>query len=196
MVAQGLAAVFVDYENVKSCRGRTLLPDEIVAAIKGDLARFGVPSFVNVYLAIGLPNSQAPISNGLMYRVFKAGGTAVQCPSFRNGTDAPKNLADPMAIIDVIESIFTHPETRHYVLATGDKHFIPAVRRLRRYGKAVRLYYGDEDSLSTHLRDEVLLGRSEESQTDGTSAFPGVVSLNDVMERRVLPVSIVNREAP
>ena len=149
-----------------------------------------------MYLAIGLPECQAPVSNGLMYSVFKAVATAVFCPSFRNGTDAPKNLADPMAIVDVMESIFTHPETNYYVLATGDKHFIPVVRRLREHGKAVRLYYGDGDSLSAHLRDEVLLGQSGESPIDGISAFPGVVSLSDVVERRVLPVSIVNREAP
>jgi hypothetical protein len=65
------AAVFIDYENVKSCNGRMLLPDEIIAAVRGDLAGFGAPSFVNVYLAVGLPESQAPVSNGLMYRVFK-----------------------------------------------------------------------------------------------------------------------------
>ena len=105
-------------------------------------------------------------------------------------------MADPMAIIDIMENIFTHPETDRYVLATGDKHFIPAVRRLRKYGKAVRLYYGVGVSLSAHLRDEVLLGQSEQSPIDGTSAFPGVVSLSDVVERSVLPVSIVNREAP
>jgi hypothetical protein len=95
------AAVFVDYENVKNSSGRMLLPDEIIAAIRGGLARFGAPSFVNVYLAVGLPESHAAVSDGLMYRVFKAGGNAVLCPSFRNGADAPKNLADPTAIIDM-----------------------------------------------------------------------------------------------
>ena len=52
-------------------------------------------------IAVGLPESPAPVSNGLMYRVFKAGGTAVLCPSFRSGANAPKNLADPTAIIDI-----------------------------------------------------------------------------------------------
>ena len=187
------AAVFVDYENVKSCCGRMLFPDEIIAAIQGDLARIASPSFVNVYLAVGLPESPAPVSNGLMYRVFKAGGTAVLCPSFRNGTDAPKNLADPTAIIDIGESLFTHPEISRYVLATGDKDFIPAVRKLRMYGKEVRLYYGD--SLSNHLREEVLLGHAgEEPPTDRSGTFPGVVGLGEAMVPSVCPVSLVSKE--
>lgn len=186
-------AVFIDYDNIKFSNGRTFLPDELIAAIRGDLARFGAPSFVNVYLAVGLPESTAPVSNGLMYRVFKAGGTAVLCPSFRNGTDAPKNLADPTAIIDIGESIFAHPEIGRYALATGDKDFIPAVRKLREYGKEVRLYHGD--SISVHLRDEVLLGLADETPQTGNDAFPGVVSLGEVIERDMCPVSLVSKEA-
>ncbi len=187
-------AVFIDYENVKSCGGRVLLPDEIIAVVRSGLARFGTASFVNVYLAAGLPESPDHVSNGLMYRVFKAGGTAVLCPSFRNGTNSPKNLADPTAIIDIGESIFARPEMGRYALATGDKDFIPAVRKLRKYGKEVRLYHGD--SLSAHLRDEVLLGlASEESPGAGTGAFLGVVSLGDVIERDMCTVSLVSKEA-
>jgi NYN domain len=187
------AAVFIDYENVKSCNGRMLLPDEIIAAVRGDLAGFGAPSFVNVYLAVGLPESHAAVSNGLMYRVFKAGGTAVLCPSFRNGTDAPKNLADPTAIMDIGESLFAHPEIGWYALATGDKDFIPAVRKLHEYGKEVRLYYGD--SLSAHLRDEVLLGLASEGPAEGRSAFSGVVSLSGALERNTCSISAVSGEA-
>ena len=188
------AAVFLDYENIKNCNGRTLLPDAVISVIRNDLAKFGTPSFINVYLAAGLPESQAPVSNGLVYRVFKAGGTAVLCPSFRNGTNAPKNLADPTAIIDIGESLFAHPEMTRYVLATGDKDFIPAVRKLRKYDKEVRLYHGD--SLSAHLRDEVLLGlTSEESPSAGDGAFLGVVSLGEVIERGMCTVSLVSKEA-
>jgi NYN domain len=186
-------AVFIDYENVKNVNGSVLLPDEVIGAIRGDVARFGTASFVNVYLAIGLPESPAPVSNSLMYRVFKAGGTAVLCPSFRNGTNAPKNLADPTAIIDIGESLFAHPEVDRYVLATGDKDFIPAARKLRMYGKEVRLYHGD--SLSSHLRDEVLLGLASDSPIAGEPAFPGVVSLADLMNQNIYPVSFVAREA-
>ena len=186
------AAVFVDYENVKVCKGRVLFPDEVIDTIRRDLVRFGPPLFVNVYLAIGLPESQAPVSNGLMYRVFKAGGTVIQCPSFRNGTDSPKNLADPTAIIDIGESLFTHPEIGRYVLATGDKDFIPAVRKLRMYGKEVRLYHGD--SLSSHLQQEIKLGLASEDLPAGKFAFPGVVNLADALERSIYPVSLVSRD--
>jgi NYN domain len=185
-------AVFIDYENVKNVNGSVLLPDEVIGAIRGDVARFGTSSFVNVYLAIGLPESPAPVSNGLMYRVFKAGGTTVLCPSFRNGTNAPKNLADPTAIIDIGESLFTRPEVDRYVLATGDKDFIPAVRKLRMYSKDVRLYHGD--SISSHLRDEVLLGLASENPIAGEPAFSGVVSLANVMNPSIYPVSLVARE--
>jgi hypothetical protein len=187
------AAVFVDYENVKKSSGHELFPDEVIGAIRGDLARFGNTSFVNVYLAVGLPESQAPVSNGLMYRVYKAGGTAVLCPSFRNGSNTPKNLADPTAIIDIGESLFAHPEVSRYVLATGDKDFIPAVRKLHMYSKDVRLYHGD--SLSSHLRDEVLLGLASDNPIAGAPAFSGVVSLADVTNPSIYPVSLVAREA-
>lgn len=179
------AAVFVDYENAKNCGGRTLFPDEIIAAIRNDLTRFGAPSFVNVYMAIGLPESPAPVSNGMMYRVFKAGGTVVPCPSFRNGTDAPKNLADPTAIIDIGESLLVHPEVGCYALATGDKDFIPAIRKLRKYGKQVRLYHGD--GLSAHLRDEVLLGANQGPPDTVNSEFSGIISLKAEIERSMYP---------
>ena len=184
--------VFIDYENVKNCNSRTLLPDEVISAIRNDLAKFGTPSSVNVYLAAGLPESPAPVSNGLMYRVYKAGGSAVLCPSFRNGTDAPKNLADPTAMTDIMESLFSNPGLGSYALATGDKDFIPVVRKLRKYGKDVRLYHGD--SLSAHLRDEVLLGREAESQTEGSRAFLDVVSIAEIVDRKAWPVSLVSRE--
>ena len=189
---RGLIA-FIDYENVKNVGGRVLFPDEVIGAIRRDVTKFGAASFVNVYLAVGLPESPAPVSNGLMYRVFKAGGTPVLCPSFRNGTSAPKNLADPTAIIDIGESMFAHPEVDRYVLATGDKDFIPAVRKLRMYGKKVRLYHGD--SLSSHLRDEVLLGLASDGPIAGEPAFQGVVSLPNVMNQSIYPVSLVAREA-
>ena len=185
------AAVFVDYENVKNCGGRTLLPDEVIAAVRSDLARFMAPSFINVYLAVGLPESQAPVSNGLMYRVFKAGGTAVLCPSFRNGTLSPKNLADPTAIIDIGESIFAHPEIRHYVLATGDKDFIPAVRKLRKYGKHVRLYHGD--SVSSHLRDEISLDRQIQCPPEEETDFSSTVSLTHLVEQVICHASSLAR---
>ena len=186
-------AVFIDYENVKNVDNRVFLPDEVISAIRGDVARFGTISFVNVYLAVGLPESSAPVSNGLMYRVFKAGGTAVLCPSFRSGANAPKNLADPTAIIDIGESLFTRREIGRYVLATGDKDFIPAVRKLRMYGKEVRLYHGD--SLSSHLQQEINLGLASEDLPAGKFAFPGVVNLADALERSIYPVSLVSREA-
>ena len=171
-----------------------LFPDEVIGAIHGDVARFGAISFVNVYPAVGLPESPAPVSNGLMYRVFKAGGTAVLCPSFRSGANAPKNLADPTAIIDIGESIFAHHEVSRYVLATGDKGFIPAVRKLRKYGKEVRLHHGD--SLSVHLRDEILLGCTGEGfPVAGSDAFTGVVSLGEAIEQAVYAVSLVSKEA-
>ena len=187
-------AIFIDYENVKNVDGHVLLPDEVIGAIRGDAAKFGAVSFVNVYLAVGLPESPAPVSNGLMYRVFKEGGTAVLCPSFRSGTNAPKNLADPTAIIDIGESIFAHPEVGRYVLATGDKDFIPAVRKLRKYGKEVRLYHGD--SLSAHLRDEILLERTgEDVSIAARGAFPGVVGLGEARERDMYAAPPITQEA-
>ena len=187
-------AVFIDYENVKNVDGRALLPDEVIGTIRGDAAKFGAASFVNVYLAVGLPESPTPVNNGLMYRAFKAGGTAVLCPSFRSGANTPKNLADPTAIIDIGESIFAHPEVDRYVLATGDKDFIPAVRKLRKYGKEVRLYHGD--SLSVHLRDEILLGLTDEEPSPvGSGAFTDIVSLGGVLERDICAVSLISKGA-
>jgi hypothetical protein len=141
---------------------------------------------VNVYLAVGLPESPVPVSNGLVYRVFKVGGTPILCPSFRNGTEVPKNLADPTAIIDIGESIFAHPEVDRYILATGDKDFIPAVRKLRKYGKEVRLYHGD--SVSVHLREEVQLGDLNGGPSEVEDpGFTGIVSLKEAIERSMRP---------
>jgi hypothetical protein len=44
-------------------------------------------------------------------------------------------------MVDIVESIFTHPDVTAYCIATGDKDYLPVVRKLRKYGKAVRIYY-------------------------------------------------------
>jgi len=138
-------AIFVDYDNLKGSNDRPLAPGEIIDAIRGDLGVEHVVQFTNVYWAMGLPDDPSPVDRNKIYQLYSKGANPIPVPSFRgSGMERVKNITDSSAIVDIIESLLSHPEIEAYCIATGDKDFVPAVRKLRSYGKLVRIYYRDE----------------------------------------------------
>jgi len=63
---------------------------------------------------------------------------------------AIKNSADIHLVIDAMGTLFDYPNIQIYVLATGDRDFIPLVHTIRQHGKRV-IVIGVADATSSHL---------------------------------------------
>jgi len=63
---------------------------------------------------------------------------------------AIKNSADIHLVIDAMRTLFSYPNIQIYVLATGDRDFIPLVNTIRQSGKRV-IVVGVADATSSHL---------------------------------------------
>ncbi len=63
---------------------------------------------------------------------------------------AIKNSADMNLAVDVMKTLFTYPTITKYVLATGDRDFIPLVHSIRQQGKEV-IIIGVGGAASAHL---------------------------------------------
>ncbi len=63
---------------------------------------------------------------------------------------AIKNSADIHLVIDAMRTLFSYPNIQVYVLATGDRDFIPLVNTIRQHGKRV-IVIGVAEATSSHL---------------------------------------------
>ncbi|MBI2844911.1 MAG: NYN domain-containing protein [Chloroflexi bacterium] len=74
---------------------------------------------------------------------------------------AQKNSVDIHLVIDAMKTLYGYPNISTYILATGDRDFIPLVNTIRQYGKKV-VVIGVSGAASTHLAqsaDEFILYR-------------------------------------
>jgi len=63
---------------------------------------------------------------------------------------AVKNSVDIHLVIDAMRALYDYPNIQTYVLATGDRDFIPLVNTIRQHGKRV-IVIGVAESTSSHL---------------------------------------------
>ena len=89
----------------------------------------------------------------------------IYCPVFNSNevNSKSKSLADPMMIIDIIETLLKNNTITTIVLITGDKDFIPIIRKIKEYGKKVILI-STENTASALIRECTL---SDKSTCDG-----------------------------
>lgn len=69
------------------------------------------------------------------------------------GTDH-KNAADMRLCIDVLETLYTRPEIKTFMLVAGDRDYIPVIQHLKRHAKTVRAV-AFEGNVSGDLRMNV-----------------------------------------
>jgi len=166
------SAIFVDYECIKG--DPPVNPGHVTRAIRRDISSRGVVQLSKHYFAMGLANELSPIDQGKIFHAYEAGSDPVPIPSFR-GSDAPrKSLVDPSAIVDIIDTLHTHPEISAYCVATCDKDFLPALRKLAERGKYVRLYYRGDAA-------KILLQHVDSMRGDG---FSGSFNLDDLLQNQ------------
>ncbi len=172
-------AIFVDYDNLKGPNDSLFAPADIIDAIHNDLGIEHVVQFTNVYLAMGLPEDPSPVDRNKVYQIYSHGTDPIAIPSFRgNGSDRVKNIADSSAMVDITETLFSQPEIGAYCVGTGDKDYVPVIRKLRRHGKLVRIYYRDQCAKALASEIEWLRGDGFSSTVDLAHLVKVKVPLN------------------
>jgi hypothetical protein len=127
---------------------------------------------------MGLPGDLSAVNRNEIFQTYAHGTEPITIPSFKGtGSERIKNIADSSAMVDIVESMFMHPEIAAYCIATGDKDYVPVVRKLRKYGRAVRIYYRGQCA-------SVLMAEIDCLRGDGFSSAIDLESLPKFMEKQ------------
>ena len=95
-------------------------------------------------------------SGGKLYKFFELGIEPVYTPQYGAGDkDKPKSksLADPMMVCDIMQTLYERPFIETFVIASGDKDFIPVIRKISEHGKRA-IIIGVEKSTAQALTAE------------------------------------------
>jgi uncharacterized protein (TIGR00288 family) len=93
-------------------------------------------------------------SVGMLHKFFEFGIEPVYAPQYRTGDeDESKSLADPMLVCDIMQTLHERPFIKTFVIVSGDKDFIPVIRRIAEQGKRV-IVIGVEGSTADPLIKE------------------------------------------
>lgn len=132
---QGLAAIFIDFENVyyelRRGTGSIDATEYILSAVRN----------LRAHLAKEL-STQSIILKA--YADFERLDSSPQGSLYLMGVETHnvlstefKNSADMRLCIDALDVLYTRPEIDHFVLMAGDRDYIPLVQHLRRHGRKV-----------------------------------------------------------
>jgi len=104
--------------------------------------------FGRVYLLTDRSN------NKMLYEFFKRGIEPIYSPEYpkKNENDS-KSLADPMMVCDIMQTLYERPFIETFVIVSGDKDFIPAIRKISEHRKRA-IVIGVEGSTADSLIDE------------------------------------------
>jgi len=79
-------------------------------------------------------------SGGKLYKFFEFGIEPVYAPQYRTGDeDETKSLADPMMVCDIMQTLYERPFVETFIIVSGDKDFIPVIRKISEHGKQVTI---------------------------------------------------------
>lgn len=89
----------------------------------------------------------------VQYELFKRGINPIYTPSItisEDGENKYKSLADPMIICDIISTLYERPDIETFIIASGDKDFIPVLFNLYKHKKNV-IVMGFEETTARDL---------------------------------------------
>ncbi|UWG98257.1 NYN domain-containing protein [Dehalobacter sp. DCM] len=143
---------FVDYENIWQGlheNGYRLQPEEFIQLLEDYAARIGV-ELIAVYLYANFDKEEfwrtqtAFEKNNIFTRHVYGKNNYVN-------TDIRANAADTELMLEVQEILVTRPEAADiFLLFTSDGDFLPIIRRIRAWGKEVRII-GVKDKINHRL---------------------------------------------
>ncbi len=125
-------ALFIDYDN--TCREKRI----DFQAIKNYLSNKGIFIFGRTYFKFDSERTK-----GFLYKLWEWNIQPIYSPVFGKEeiNNNSKSLADPMIIIDIMETLLKNDNITTIALMSGDKDFVPVIRKIMEYGKKVILIY-------------------------------------------------------
>jgi hypothetical protein len=91
--------------------------------------------------------------------LFLQGVQLIHCPAWRNGSGEWKSTADETLMNEAGRLLFTEDHAGKFIIASGDGHFVPLVREIKKQGK-VAIVIAGRSQISFPLRqaaDECIL---------------------------------------
>ena len=131
-------ALFIDHYNILNGYGKNYDYDVLVEAANKE----GQMVFGRVYLLTDRSSKE------MLYEFFKRGIEPVYAPQYNT-----KSLADPMLVCDIMQTLYERPFIETFVIVSGDKDFIPVIRKISEHGKRA-IVIGVEGSTAPSLTDE------------------------------------------
>ena len=128
-------AVFIDHSNMfNSCVNVQEKYDfELISKFVRTL---GIPVLGKVYLNANIKGGDAGLVDRLFYKYFESGYDPVYAPEYIY-LEHSKSLSDSMMACDIIQTACEKSFVDTFVIASGDKDFLPVVRRLVELNKSV-----------------------------------------------------------
>jgi len=141
-------ALFIDHYNILDGCKKIGINNYNYAVLVEAANKEGQMVIGRVYLLTDRSN----VEN--LYKFFEFGIEPVYAPQYRTGDeDKSKSLADPMLICDIMQTLYERPFIKTFIIVSGDKDFIPVIRRIAEQGKRV-IVVGVEGSTADPLIKE------------------------------------------
>jgi len=131
----GKVAVFIDHSNIfNSCVNAQEKYDfELISRFVQTL---GIPVVGKVYLNANIKGGDAGLVDRLFYKYFENGYEPVYAPEYIY-LEHSKSLSGSMMARDIIQTVYEKPYVDTFVIVSGDKDFLPVVRKLVELNKSV-----------------------------------------------------------
>ncbi|MCK4927031.1 MAG: NYN domain-containing protein [Candidatus Aenigmarchaeota archaeon] len=169
-------ALFIDKDNLYAKNNNIDLQ-----IIKDYIDEKGLLVFGKIYFRFSDRYDESKRQDKFLYKLWSLNLEPIYCPVFEsNEIDGKsKSLADPMIIVDIMETLLKNNTITAIVLITGDKDFIPIIRKIKEYGKKVILISTDKTAPAL-IRECTL---SDKSTSDGvqTISYDSLKQLDENM---------------
>lgn len=141
-------ALFIDHYNILDGCSNVGIPGYTYDVLVEVASKAGQMVLGRVYLVTDRSSA------GMLHKFFEFGIEPVYAPEYKTGDDEKrKSLADPMMVCDIMQTLYERPFIKTFVIVSGDKDFIPLIRKIAEHGKRA-IVVGVEGSTSYPLIKE------------------------------------------
>ena len=141
-------ALFIDHYNILDGCHNVDIPGYNYDVLVEVASKAGQMVLGRVYLVTDRSSA------GMLHKFFGFGIEPVYAPEYKTGDDEKrKSLADPMMVCDIMQTLYERPFIKTFVIVSGDKDFIPLIRKIAEHGKWA-IVIGVEGSTSYPLIKE------------------------------------------
>ncbi len=141
-------ALFIDHYNILDGCSNVGIPGYTYDVLVEVASKAGQMVLGRVYLVTDRSSA------GMLHKFFEFGIEPVYAPEYKTGDgEKRKSLADPMMVCDILQTLYERPFIETFVIVSGDKDFIPLIRKIAEHGKRA-IVIGVEGSTSYSLIKE------------------------------------------